>query len=218
MSAEGESNTQKWILAHQDYPHEDWCLIWPFSRDPRLGRGMMGGKGQDKWAHRNMCTLIHGPAPADRPIAVHSCGNGHEGCVNPRHLSWSTYSDNQLHRYAGGRGNPNQNGNKSMFTPEQIADIRSKYGEFSQVKLAEMYGCSVGTIQYYLRIREERGHAGGKINHWSPDEDAALREAIERGENFTQAAASVGRPVKATTARAYRMGLRSGQPLSNGTR
>ena len=55
-------------------------------------------------------------------------------------------------------------------------------------------------------------HKNYKINHWSPDEDAALREAIGRGENFTQAAVSVGRPVKATTARAYRIGLRSGQP------
>lgn len=38
MSVKGEGKAYKWILAHQDYPHKDWCLIWPFSRD-KHGRG-----------------------------------------------------------------------------------------------------------------------------------------------------------------------------------
>lgn len=164
-----ESKTLQWIEDHKDYPH-DYCLIWPFARETRVGRGMMDVNGKRGWAHRVMCEAVHGPAPDNRPVAAHSCGNGDQGCVNPRHLSWSTNSENQLQRYAQGRGNPNANGNKSMFTPEQIAEIRAKHGEFTQVKLAEMYGCSPATIQYYLRIREQRGHAGGKIDHWSPDE------------------------------------------------
>lgn len=214
------AKTADWLLAHKDYPHEDWCLIWPFARDPRLGRGTMHVKGwDDQWAHRNMCALVHGPAPADKPIAAHSCGNGDQGCINPRHLSWSTYSDNQIHRYAEGKGNPNhRGGNKSMFTPEQIAEIRAKYGEFSQVKLAEMYNCSVGTIQYYLRIREERGHAGGKIDHWSPEEDEILRKHVADGKNFNQIAKLIGRSHGSVTGHAYRIGLRSGQPISNGDR
>lgn len=152
------AKTVEWLEAHRDYPHEDRCLIWPFSRDTRLGRGSMGVKGWGGWAHRNMCMLVHGPAPDDKPIAAHSCGNGHLGCVNPRHLSWSTYSENQIHRYACGKGNPNSRGNKSMFTEGQIAEIRAKYGEFTTVELAEMYGCSIGTVQYYLKYRERRGH------------------------------------------------------------
>lgn len=90
--------------------------------------------------------------------------------------------------------------------------IRSQWGEFTQVKLAEMYGVSLGTIQYYLKYREQRGHAGGKIDHWSPDDDDRLREALARGDNFRQAAAYVGRSQSATQGHAYRLGLKSGQP------
>lgn len=206
-----ESQTRNWIEDHKDYPH-DYCLIWPFARESRVGRGMMDGAGNRRWAHRVMCEAIHGPAPADKPQAAHSCGNGDQGCVNPRHLSWASNSENQRQRYAHGRGNPNANGNKGMFTPEQIADIQAKYGEFTQTKLAEMYGCSLGAIQYYLKYREERGHAGGKIDHWSPEEDDALRGHIANGKNFNQIAKMIGRSWGATSGRAYRLGLKSGTP------
>jgi hypothetical protein len=205
------SATEQWLLDHRDYPH-DYCLIWPFARESRVGRGMLGGRGNRKWAHRAMCEIVNGPAPIDKPQACHSCGNGDQGCVNGRHLSWGTNSRNQFERYAHGRVNPNANGNKGMFTPTQIEEIRSKYGEFTQTKLAEMYGCSLGTIQYYLKYREERGHAGGKIIHWTPMEDDQIRDCVKRGLNFTQMAREIGRSVSATTARAYRLGLKSGQP------
>lgn len=212
MAAEGDemtrSLTREWIEAHKDYPHEDWCLLWPFARDPRVGRGVMGGG----WAHRIMCEAVHGPAPPDKPQAAHSCGNGDQGCVNPRHLSWASNSENQHQRYAQGRGNPNAKGRESMFTPGQIAEIKAKYGEFTQTKLAEMYGCSLGTIQYYLKYREQRGHAGGKVTNWSPEEDAIIRDCVRRGLNFPQMAREVGRTVGATMGRTYRLGLKSGTP------
>jgi len=203
------SLTREWIEAHKDYPHEDWCLIWPFAREPRVGRGMM----EDGWAHRVMCEAVNGPAPPDKPQCCHSCGNGDQGCVTPRHLSWGTNSENQLQRYAQGRGNPNANGPKSMFTPEQIEEIRSKYGEFTQTKLAEMYGCSLGTIQYYLKYREQRGHAGDTIDHWSPEEDDILRRYISEGKNFSQIAKLIGRSLGSVSSHAYRNGLKSGQPV-----
>lgn len=207
------SLTREWIEAHKDYPHEDWCLIWPFARESRVGRGMMPDGANGQWAHRVMCEAVNGPAPPDKPQSTHSCGNGDMGCVTPRHLSWGDNSSNQLLRYAQGRGNPNANGNKSMFTPEQIADIQAKYGEFTQTKLAEMYGCSLGTIQYYLKYREQRGHAGGKIDHWSPQEDEILRRHIAGGKNFTQISKLIGRSVGSVSSRAYNSGLKSGQPV-----
>lgn len=208
-----ESLTRKWIEDHKDYPHQEYCLIWPFARESRVGRAMMGmaSEGKSRWVHRIICEMVHGPAPADKPQAAHSCGNGDQGCVNPRHLSWASNSENQHQRYAHGRGNPNANGRASMFTPEQIEDIRAKYGEFTQTKLAEMYGCSLGAIQYYLKYREQRGHAGAKVENWSPEEDDLLREAIARGYNFRQAAEFVGRTEGGTQGRAYRLGLKSGQ-------
>lgn len=204
---------EQWLIDHKDYPH-DYCLIWPFARESRVGRGMMGDSdGYRKWAHRGMCELVHGPAPAGKPQAAHSCGNGDQGCVNPRHLSWANNSENQRQRYAHGRGNPNANGNKPRFTPEQIEKIQSQWGEFTQVKLAEMYGVSLGTIQYYLKYREERGHAGGKVVHWTPEEDDQIRDCVKRGLSFPQMAKEIGRSLGGTTGRAYRIGLSSGVPV-----
>ena len=205
------TRTEQWLFDHKDYPH-DYCLIWPFARESRVGRGVMGDGAGHKWAHRAMCELVHGPAPAGKPQAAHSCGNGDQGCVNPRHLSWASNSENQRQRYAHGRTNPNPVGNKGRYTPKQIAEMQSLYGQMTQMEIAARFGCSLGTVQYYLKYREQRGHAGGKIDHWSPDDDAKLREAILRGDNFTQAAAYVGRTVGATSGRAYRLGLKSGQP------
>lgn len=205
------SLTREWIAAHRDYPHKDWCLIWPFARDPREGRAIMNF-GNDRLAHRVMCREVHGPNPIDKPQVSHLCGNGHLGCVNPNHLVWASNSENQLQRYAHGRGNSKSNGNKTSFTPEQIADIRAKYGEFTQEKLAEMYGVSIPTIQYYLKYRETRGHAGLKVQHWTPEQDDQLRAGIAQGLNFTQLAATVGKSASATSGRVYRLGLKSGQP------
>jgi hypothetical protein len=203
--------TSDWLEAHRDYPHRDWCLIWPFARESRVGRGVMGANGRSGWAHRFMCELVHGPAPADRPQAAHSCGNGHEGCVNPLHLSWASNSENQLQRYAHGRVNNNANGNKGRFTSEQIDSIRAQWGEFTQVKLAEIYGCSLGTIQYYLKYRDQRGHSGSKVNHWRPEEEMKLREGISRGLTFNELAPFVGRARSAVEMKAYRLGLKSGR-------
>jgi hypothetical protein len=206
------SKTRNWLETHRHYPHDDWCLIWPFARDRREGRALTGAGGTNRLAHRVMCELVNGPPPLDKPQACHSCGNGHEGCVNPHHLLWGSNSDNQKQRYAHGRHNPSANGNRSQFTPEQIADIRAKYGEFTQEKLAEMYGVSIPTIQYYLKYRETRGHAGLKVKHWTPEEDDRIRVCVSRGLNFTQIARELGKSVGATMGRAYRIGLRSGQP------
>lgn len=207
------SRTREWLEAHREYPH-DWCLIWPFARESRVGRGHVSvGEGETDWAHRVMCEMVKGPAPADKPQAAHSCGNGHLGCVNPRHLSWANNSENQLQRYVDGRGNPNAHGPRSMFTDEQIAEIRAKWGEFTQTKLAEMYNCSLGTIQYYLKYRVQRGHSGDSIKTFRPEEDALLRDGISRRLNFTQIAELLpGRSKAAVSARAYRLGLKSGQP------
>jgi hypothetical protein len=200
---------EQWLRDHRDYPH-DYCLIWPFARNAEYGRGIAGIVGKSPHAHRVMCEMVHGPAPSTKHQAAHSCGNGHLGCVNPRHLKWATNSENQIERYrVHGRSNPNPTGNKGRFTPEQIARMRSQHGEFTQLKLAEMYGCSLGTVQYYLKYRDQRGHAGQKIRHWHPDEESALRESVAAGLNFKQAAERLGRSFGAVVSKAGKIGLRS---------
>lgn len=160
-SARGKGKTLAWLLDHVGHQGNE-CLIWPFARHADFGRGLLGSVtlGGQRWAHRLMCKMAHGAAPTPQHQAAHSCGNGHEGCVHPLHLSWKTNSQNQIERYrVHDRPNPNPGGStRGRFTLDEIAGIRSKYGEYTQMQLAEMYQCSLGTVQYYLKYRVQRGH------------------------------------------------------------
>lgn len=47
---------------------------------------------------------------------------------------------------------------------------------------------------------------------YKPEEDQKIRDAISRGLNFRQISEVVGKPMGSVVARAYRIGLKSGQP------
>jgi hypothetical protein len=64
------------------------CLIWPFSKSH--GYAVIGGR----LVHRIVCRKAHGKAPREKPCALHSCGKGHIGCINPWHLRWGSKKDN----------------------------------------------------------------------------------------------------------------------------
>lgn len=98
---------------------EDDCWEWSGNRLPK-GYGVIGkgGKGNGViTAHRLSYTMHKGEIPPSM-VVMHSCDN--PCCVNPKHLSVGTYSDNNndsvakgrgMHRadhllYKGGRSNP----------------------------------------------------------------------------------------------------------------
>ena len=145
----GKGPGLKWLREHVAYQGED-CLPWPYFRDPHYGRGRLGWNGKILWAHRVMCELANGPAPADKPQAAHSCGNGHLGCCNPRHLSWKDNSENQLDRRAHGT-QEGAIGRKARLTDVQIKFIQQARGKVPQLTLAAMFGVKRGTIEYWHR-------------------------------------------------------------------
>lgn len=78
------------------------CWPWTMSKDP----GGYGCAYVKSWrrmgkAHRIACELAHGPAPANKPFALHSCDN--PGCCNPTHLRWGTPAENNGDMMARGR-------------------------------------------------------------------------------------------------------------------
>ena len=77
------------------------CLEWSGSRTA-AGYGRMGIDGEEFYVHRMVCEDAHGPAPADKPLAIHSCDN--PPCVNPAHLRWGSKSDNAMDMVSRGRG------------------------------------------------------------------------------------------------------------------
>lgn len=130
----GKGRAIKWLRAHIGYTGDD-CLKWPFSTVD--GYGNFGHLGQHCYAHRTMCELVNGPAPSPSHEAAHSCGNGNEGCVNPRHLSWKTKTGNQLDRVAHGNFKK-----RTKLNETQAAEIRALKGKMPQREIARLYGIS----------------------------------------------------------------------------
>lgn len=60
------------------------CVSWPFTVR-ESGYGRLAAMGETA-AHRVSARIHLGPPPPRRPLALHSCGKGHEGCVAPWHL------------------------------------------------------------------------------------------------------------------------------------
>lgn len=123
----------------------DECIIWPFSRHP-TGYAGFGYLGKSYYVHRFMCELAHGPSEFPKTQAAHSCHN--QSCVNPRHLSWKTPSQNMLDKRANGTAHLNGGqGWKGKLTPEQVAEIRAMKGVKTLAVLSSQFGVTIKTIR-----------------------------------------------------------------------
>ncbi len=105
---------------------KDACLIWPYARDPK-GYARFG----PRYLSRRICREVNGESPLYGPLALHSCGNGHNACVNPWHLYWGSFQDNAddsakhgTHKKKGARGEQNLN---SKLTIVDVKEIRELY-------------------------------------------------------------------------------------------
>lgn len=134
-----------WLHRHLDYGGDD-CLIWPFSRDTH-GYAQMGFAGKVVKAHRYVCGMVHGTAPSLDHQASHSCGNGHAGCINPRHIFWKTRRDNHLDRRLHGTARTNPHGRAGKVTAQMAAEIVALKGKCSQQAIADVFEISKPTVR-----------------------------------------------------------------------
>lgn len=131
----------------------DDCLKWPFHTRPD-GRGEYKVDGCKQLAHRVVCEIAHGQAPTPQHHAAHCCGNGHLGCVNPRHLRWATKSENEKDRALHGTSNRGERHGQSKLSEADIIEIRENAGVVTQESLAARFGVSrrnIGRIQHRQR-------------------------------------------------------------------
>lgn len=156
-TARGEGKGVRFLRAHVEHG-EKACLTWPFARS--RGYGQFGYMGELLYAHRFMCELAHGPAPADKPQCRHLCGNGHLGCVNPKHLRWATQSENHFDRRRHGTANTAKYGHAGrVLTPSQIISARRLYRnqKLTVTALARWYSVSRRTIE--RAVKQSTTHA-----------------------------------------------------------
>jgi hypothetical protein len=102
----------------------DECLIWPYGRMPR-GYGRISLRRRSFLAHRIVCLVAHGEPGSTSSLACHSCGNGHLGCVNQKHIYWGSPRTNQLDRVEHGTSNRGERHGASKLTSNDVLAIRS---------------------------------------------------------------------------------------------
>lgn len=133
-------NARQWLLDHVSYQGAE-CLAWPFARDPKHGRGFVGWDNRTKReTSRLMCELAHGAPPTPEHQAAHSCGKGHEGCVNPQHLSWKTRKENEADKVIHGTLVVGSRVKNAKLDESHINDIRELAAFLPNRVVAELYG------------------------------------------------------------------------------
>lgn len=164
----GKGKGIKFLRDHLDY-QGDGCLIWPFARI-QTGYGQVGYLGKVYKANRLMCMLAHGDPPTPKHESAHSCGNGHLGCVNPKHLSWATYQENQQERWQHRRKPRHRE--RAKFNPATVLEIKELAKTKTYLELARLYDVCRSTIK---NLVEGRMYANSRVRHFSADEIRQIR-------------------------------------------
>lgn len=131
-----------WLHRHADYDG-DSCLIWPFG-NTKHGHGTVLFEGKSVPASRAMCILVHGDPGSRKFHAAHSCGNGHLGCVHPRHLRWATAKENSDDKHEHGTFVRGDKIGTSKLTVAKVRAIRAL--AFPVDEVAQMFNVSVATV------------------------------------------------------------------------
>lgn len=92
----------RWLIEQKNFSGDE-CLLLPRSN---TGRPCSVRYNCAKMpASRAMCIIAHGLPENPKLQAIHSCGNGHLSCVNPKHLRWGTAADNLRDRHIHAKAN-----------------------------------------------------------------------------------------------------------------
>lgn len=117
----------------------DDCLTWPFARSSN-GYSNIGINGRNARVHRIVCETVNGSPPSPKHEAAHTCGNGHEGCVNPRHVVWKTHAGNERDKVEHGTAVRGAKHALSKLSSADVLTILSLRGRLSNTKIAAQYG------------------------------------------------------------------------------
>lgn len=132
----------------------DECIPWPFQTNPK-GRGTLLFEGRMQSASRVMCILEHGPPPDPTLESAHSCGKGHLGCMNPRHLRWRTVRENALERVDHGTDIRGARNPQCKLDEVQVRAMRSEHANgIGTTALGRKYGVSIAAASLIVHRKK----------------------------------------------------------------
>lgn len=143
----------RWLHAHAGHEGDE-CLIWPYAR-MRNGYCTVDVDRKTTLAHRYICEIAHGAPPSKSHHAAHSCGNGHLGCLNQRHLRWATHAENEADKLLHGRIPKGEQHSTHRLKAEDVLRLRAKYalGGASYADLAAEVGVHPNTAYCAIKGR-----------------------------------------------------------------
>jgi len=135
----------------------DECIIWPFCRNHR-GYGHLTVDNEHVAAHRFICEKVNGSSTQETNWALHSCGRGEDGCINPRHIKWGSAKQNAKDRDLHGTSNKG----------ERQGNVKITEVECKKIKQLLLNGLSVSEISVKLEISKPiiYGIKSGKTWSW----------------------------------------------------
>lgn len=130
----------------------DECILWPMSLNPVNGYGHFGYNGGHFTAHVYICEQVHGPRPGILE-AAHSCHV--RACINPRHISWQTHSDNMLGKRENGTSHANIKtwDRRGKLKREEVIQIRALEGQETQATTAARFNITESNVRH-IRTRK----------------------------------------------------------------
>lgn len=129
----------------------DDCIEWPFAKNPG-GYGVYTSSPGSPIASRYLCEMRHGSPPEPSYHAAHSCGNGHKGCVNPKHLRWATPQENVDDKRLHGTQLEGEEIYRAILTVAEVVEIKRQLAKgATQASLADFYGVTDGAISSIAR-------------------------------------------------------------------
>jgi hypothetical protein len=108
---------------------------------------------------RIVCISIHGEPPSLNYDAAHSCGKAHEGCVNPKHISWKTKSENQYDRIIHGTALFGFKNHRAKLSDADVSMILSLQGVHTQKEIARQFNVSRQHVGNIFAGRKRARHA-----------------------------------------------------------
>lgn len=151
----GEYLRHVYLIMAQEPTNE--CVAWPYSRDKDGYADRVKFKGTRKRVSSVICELKNGEKPSLQYEAAHTCGKGHDGCVNPRHLRWSTHKENCADKAEHGTIQRGEKNPAAVLRESHVREIMALKGHATHREIGNIFGVSKSTVQHI--------HTGRKWGH-----------------------------------------------------